>query len=39
MIINTNLSHTSSLSLCNSDYSVSLVIPFEITPKNILNQM
>ena len=31
--------YTSSLSLCNSDYSVSLVIPFEITPKNILNQM
>lgn len=31
--------YTSSLVLCNSDYSVSLVIPFEITPKNILNQM
>ncbi|MDU2896984.1 MAG: hypothetical protein E7B53_19715 [Clostridium sp.] len=31
--------YTSSLFLCNSDYSVSLVIPFEITPKNILNQM
>lgn len=31
--------YTSSLILCNSDYSISLVIPFEITPKNILNQM
>ncbi|CAI3565517.1 hypothetical protein [Clostridium neonatale] len=31
--------YTSSLALCNNDYSVSLVIPFEITPKNILNQM
>ena len=31
--------YTSSLTLCNNDYSVSLVIPFEITPKNILNQM
>ncbi|CAI3224913.1 conserved hypothetical protein [Clostridium neonatale] len=31
--------YTSSLVLCNNDYSVSLVIPFEITPKNILNQM
>lgn len=31
--------YTSSLVLCNNDYSVSLVIPFEITTKNILNQM
>lgn len=31
--------YTSSLILCNSDYSISLIIPFEITPKNILNQM
>lgn len=31
--------YTSSLVLCNNDYSISLVIPFEITPKNILNQM
>ena len=31
--------YTSSLTLCNNDYSISLVIPFEITPKNILNQM
>ena len=31
--------YTSSLALCNNDYSVSLIIPFEITPKNILNQM
>lgn len=31
--------YTSSLVLCNNDYSVSLVIPFEITPKNILNQI
>lgn len=31
--------YTSSLILCNNDYLVSLVIPFEITPKNILNQM
>ena len=31
--------YTSSLILCNNDYSISLVIPFEITPKNILNQM
>lgn len=31
--------YTSSLILCNNDYSISLVIPFEMTPKNILNQM
>ena len=31
--------YTSSLILCNSDYSISLIMPFEITPKNILNQM
>ncbi|WP_394899936.1 hypothetical protein [Clostridium butyricum] len=31
--------YTSSLILCNSDYSISLIIPLEITPKNILNQM
>lgn len=31
--------YISSLILCNSEYSISLIIPFEITPKNILNQM
>ena len=31
--------YSSSLVLCNNDYSVSLVIPFEIAPKNIVNQM
>lgn len=31
--------YTSSLVLCNSDYSILLIIPLEITPKNILNQM
>lgn len=31
--------YTSSLALCNNDYSISLVIPFEIIPKNILNQI
>ena len=31
--------YTSSLVLFNSDYSISLIIPLEITPKNILNQM
>lgn len=31
--------YTSSLVLCNNDYSISLIIPLEITPKNILKQM
>lgn len=31
--------YTSSLVLCNNDYGISLIIPLEITPKNILNQM
>ena len=31
--------YTSSLVLCNNDYSISIIIPFDITPKNILNQM
>lgn len=31
--------YTSSLILCNSDHSISLIIPLEITPKNILNQI
>ncbi|NFO67024.1 hypothetical protein FDC27_08635 [Clostridium botulinum] len=31
--------YTSSLVLCNNDYSISLIIPLEITPKNILKQL
>lgn len=31
--------YTSSLVLCNNDYSISFIIPLEITPKNILKQM
>lgn len=31
--------YISSLILCNNDYSISLIIPLEITPKNILNQI
>ena len=31
--------YTNSLVLCNNDYSISLIIPFEITPENLLNQM
>ncbi|MDU6038634.1 MAG: hypothetical protein ACLSXT_11635 [Clostridium butyricum] len=31
--------YTNSLVLCNNDYSISLIIPFEIIPKNVLNQM
>lgn len=31
--------YINSLILCNSDYSVSLISPLEITPKNILKQM
>ena len=27
------------LVLCNNDYSISLIIPFEIMPENLLNQM
>lgn len=31
--------YTSSLVLCNNDFSISLIIPLEITPENILNQI
>ena len=31
--------YTNSLVLCNNDYSISLIIPFEILPENLLNQM
>ena len=31
--------YISSLVLCSSDYGISLIIPMEITPKNIFNQM
>lgn len=31
--------YTSSLILCNNDYSISLIIPLEITPENVLNQI
>ena len=31
--------YTNSLVLCNNDYSVSLIIPFEIMPENLLKQM
>lgn len=31
--------YISSLILCNNDYSISLIIPFEIMPINIINQM
>lgn len=31
--------YTSSLVLCNNDYSISLIIPFEIMPENLLKQM
>lgn len=31
--------YTNSLVLCNNDYSISLIIPFEIMPENLLNQM
>lgn len=31
--------YTNSLVLCNNDYSISLIMPFEIMPKNLLNQM
>lgn len=31
--------YTSSLVLCNNDYSISLIIPFEIMPINLINQM
>ena len=31
--------YTNSLVLCNSDYSISLIIPFEIMPENLLKQM
>ena len=29
--------YTNSLVLCNNAYSISLIIPFEITPQNLLN--
>lgn len=31
--------YTNSLVLCNNDYSISLIMPFEIVPENLLNQM
>lgn len=31
--------YTNSLVLCNNDYSISLIMPFEIMPENILNQI
>lgn len=31
--------YTDSLVVCNNDYSISLIIPFEIMPQNLLNQM
>lgn len=31
--------YISSLVLCNNEYSISLIMPLEIAPKNILNQM
>lgn len=31
--------YTSSLVLCNNDYSISFIISLEITPQNILKQM
>lgn len=31
--------YTNSLVLCNNDYSISLVMPFEIIPENLLKQM
>ena len=31
--------YTNSLVLCNSDYSISLIMPFEIMPENLLQQM
>ena len=31
--------YANSLVLCNNDYSISLIIPFEIMPENLLKQM
>lgn len=31
--------YTNSLVLCNNDYSISLIMPFEIIPENLLKQM
>ena len=31
--------YTNLLVLCNNDYSISLIMPFEIMPKNLLKQM
>lgn len=31
--------YTNSLVLCNNDYSISLIMPFEIMPENLLNKM
>lgn len=31
--------YTNSLVLCNNDYSISLIIPFELMPENLLKQM
>ncbi len=31
--------YINSLVLCNNDYSISLIMPFEIMPKNLLKQI
>jgi hypothetical protein len=31
--------YTNSLVLCNNDYSISLIIPMELTPQNLINYM
>ncbi|WP_242976801.1 hypothetical protein [Clostridium sp. 3-3] len=31
--------YTNSLVLCNNDYSIPLIMPFEIMPDNVLKQM
>lgn len=31
--------YTNSLVLCNNDYSISLIMPFDIMPENLLKQM
>lgn len=30
---------TNSLILCNNDYAISLIIPFELTPQNLIDYM
>lgn len=31
--------YTNSLVLCNNDYSISIIMPFEIMPENLLKRM